>query len=333
MKGLGLVWAMLVLLVGSFTVRGQPTSSSAVTPASAVAADSPHALATTFVASNPSAAEIEQLLAVFIHLGLWDYAVELIEVYYDGGQRVRTPFADFYHAQALLLRHELGLVAQIADVPGGTPADLAGRRQKNLAEAATRISAGISTLMKQADSIPGDRYAHLLADLTRLRARVAIAQGDVGFRLQSADLFTQAKDSRTNFTSLGYYASARQDVYQSLLINQPVEGEVLADTVRKRIKWVTGQRFFGGLAYFEVGPYLGSRADHGEGNFTRGYLQSLFENKGLLASASERWTQQSKDNVKRDIEISKKLRDDTARERRRREESVQSLTQQIFELQ
>ena len=338
-----LVWLMMVLLTGNFAVRGQPTSAPAVpgSPAAAsipgskpvLAAESPRALASALVISDPNAAEVEQLLAVFIHLGLCDYAVELIGEYYDGPQRPRTPIADFYHAQALLLRHELGQVAQLAEGPGMTPAELAEKQQKNLTAAANRIDAGLSTLRKQADSIPGSRYARLLADLTLLRARVALAQGDVGLRLQSVDLFTQAKGARTNVTSLSYYAKARQDVYQALLIKETVEGLVLADTVSKRVAWITGGRFFGGLAYFEVGPYLGSRADPGEGNYARGYLTSLLKDGGSLDLVNLNWATERKANVKRAIEISEQLRNQAEREQRRRKESVQSLTQQIFELQ
>lgn len=208
--------------------------------------------AADFLSLKPTSDEVDAYAGIYLQKGQLEEVTCLLDEYYGDGPRSVPSYA--LEAMVELLRVQLR--EDSATQGFDTPRELLERQTQSLNKGLDAVELGTGRLRELRRSLPADRYKTLRVRLLIVEARLRMALGDESYRLLGARLASQAGDMDGMSTALVEYGRARERIYLCLLLDAPPEALELAQQIDRRIDWINKGRFFGGLRFFELNPFV-----------------------------------------------------------------------------
>lgn len=233
MKRAALALLVCAWLATAASVRGQPAEAAAPAP------------------QDP--AQIELHARILLHVGSAAEARTTLDDFY--GDAARTPGALLLEAESWLLEHRLGQTGTAGDE--AAPSELVDRQLAALDRGLQAVERGLLRLDALRAETSAERYQQFRSQLLVSRAELLMEQGDVRFKLEGASLARQAAGGASAASSLVKYGEARQSLYEALLMAKSPLVQDLADRIDARVAWLTAGRFYGGIAFYTLDPFIG----------------------------------------------------------------------------
>jgi hypothetical protein len=267
--------------------------------------------------------EIEAIVNIYLQQGQVREAECLLNDFY----KKRNKTIPYFYFQSVL---NLLKVQEPSVDEFETPSKYLEKQLKTLDEGLNFAKKGEEELLNRFGEVTGELFKLYKIKLLLIKVKLLIQKGDESFRMLGGSLFNQAQGASLTTTSLVEYGRARQHLVMLNFLGRRSETQYLSKEIEKRIQWIEDGKFFGGLSYYEISPYVDG--DTGSSDYTiRRTLKRLIRDSKLEIEYEKGLAIRKAGNTSL-VQIKTRIKNKKDREDLRREKRATQLNQRITEL-